>query len=55
MKVFVVMYGIGWPEDGDGVAGVYTTRELAEAAQAKDARAWLVFERELDAEPVFTG
>lgn len=30
--LYVVSYGIGYPEDGDAVLGVFSTRELAESA-----------------------
>lgn len=54
MKVFVVLYGRGWPEDGDDVAGVYTTQEAADAAaKHENITAW-VKETELDSAPVFT-
>lgn len=52
MTIYVVTYSVGWPEDGEATAGVYSTRELAEAAAAKSSVAFIE-ECELDAEPVY--
>jgi hypothetical protein len=54
MKVYAVLYGVGWPDDGDALAGIYSTLELAEAARAHDKRSHEVVEIEIDAPPDFT-
>lgn len=52
MTVYIVMYSYG--EDGDAVAGAYSTLELAEAAKQKsDGAAWDIVSREIDAEPIY--